>query len=51
MSSGSKLGMNEKQDNKTASNKTNFFERFGVGEHLNHPSFAMDDCDFEGLLN
>jgi hypothetical protein len=48
---GSKLGMNEKQDKKTASNETDFFERFGVGEHLEHPSFALDDCDFEGLQN
>jgi hypothetical protein len=48
VSSGSKLGMNEKQNKKTASNKTDFFEKFGVGEHLNYPSFAMDDCDFEG---
>ena len=42
--------MNEKQD-KNAPAKTDFFEKFGVGEHLDHPSFAMDDCDFEGVQN
>lgn len=33
----------------TADNRTDFFERFGIGEHLEHPSFALDDCDFEGV--
>ena len=39
------------QNQKTTADgsKTDFFEKFGVGEHLNHPSFAMDDCDFEGV--
>ena len=37
----------EKPVNETA----DFFERFGVGEHLEHPSFAMDDCDFEGMID
>jgi len=42
---------NTKEEEKTTNETTDFFERFGVGEHLNHPSFAMDDCDFEGMID
>jgi hypothetical protein len=42
--------MNKIKDKETANNQTDFFERFGVGEHLKHPSFAMDDEDFEGIV-
>ena len=42
--------MNKTKKMKIADNKTDFFERFGVGEHLKHPSFALDDCDFEGVV-
>jgi len=41
---------NTKQE-KTTTETKDFFERFGKGEHLKHPSFAMDDCDFEGMIN
>lgn len=34
---------------KSVNPETNFFEKFGVGEHLGHPSFALDDEDFEGV--
>jgi hypothetical protein len=41
--------MNKTQDKNASSNyKTDFFDKFGVGEHLEHPSFALDDCDYEG---
>ena len=43
MSSDLMLNMNERQNKKIDSSKTDFFEKFGVGEHLEHPSFAMDD--------
>jgi len=42
---------NTKEEEKTTSEIIDFFERFGVGEHLEHPSFAMDDCDFEGMID
>ena len=35
--------------NASAANETDSFERFGIGEHLNHPSFDMGDVDFEGI--
>jgi len=41
--------MKQKREEKTAYRAAYFFERFGVGEHLKHPSFAMGDCDFEGI--
>jgi hypothetical protein len=41
--------MKQKREEKTAYRAAYFFERFGVGEHLEHPSFAMGDCDFEGI--
>jgi len=41
---------NTKQE-KTTYRAADFFERCGKGEHLNHPSFAMDDCDFEGMID
>jgi len=41
--------MKQKREEKTAYRTAYFFERFGVGEHLEHPSFAMGDCDFEGI--
>ena len=42
---------NAKQKEKTTKETSDFFERFGIGEHLEHPSFAMDDCDFEGMID
>ena len=41
--------MKQKREEKTSYRAAYFFERFGVGEHLEHPSFAMGDCDFEGI--
>jgi hypothetical protein len=41
--------MKQKREEKTDYRAAYFFERFGVGEHLEHPSFAMGDCDFEGI--
>ncbi len=43
--------MKKTRQEKTPKEKTDFFEKFGVGEHLEHPSFAMDDCDFEGIVD
>ena len=41
--------MKQKREEKTAYRAAYFFERFGVGEHLKHPSFAMGECDFKGI--
>jgi len=41
--------MKKTKKEKKTTETTDFFEKFGVGEHLKHPSFAMDDCDFEGI--
>jgi len=35
--------MKQKREEKTAYRAAYFFEKFGVGEHLEHPSFAMGD--------
>lgn len=43
--------MKTRKDKKDISYKTDFFERFGLGEHLIHPSFALGDEDFEGISN
>jgi len=43
--------MKKTKEEKTNAKTADFFERFGVGEHLEHPSFAMDDCDFEGMTD
>ena len=37
--------------NTATANDANSFEKFGIGEHLNHPSFAMGDDDFEGIVD
>jgi len=42
---------NTKQEEKTTCRAADFFERCGKDEHLKHPSFAMDDCDFEGIVD
>ncbi|MDH3313925.1 MAG: hypothetical protein OEM28_12405 [Nitrosopumilus sp.] len=42
---------NTKEEEKVICRAADFFERCGKGEHLNHPSFAMDDCDFEGIVD
>ncbi|MDH3780711.1 MAG: hypothetical protein OES15_07630 [Nitrosopumilus sp.] len=41
----------KEEEEKATKETTDFFEKFGVGEHLDHPSFAMDDCDFEGMVD
>jgi hypothetical protein len=41
--------MKQTQDDKKKIKTSDFFEKFGIGEHLEHPSFALDDCDFEGV--
>ena len=43
--------MKQTREEKTVYRAADFFERFGKGEHLRHPSFAMDDCDFEGIVD